>query len=142
MATLYRKYRPQNFKEVVNQNHIKITLEHEIESGSIAHAYLFCGPRAVGKTTIARVFAKAINCDARKKGEHEPCNQCQSCNEISKGRSLNIIEIDAASHTGVDNVRENIIAVSKISAEKGKYKVFIIDEVHMLSISAFNADRP
>jgi len=139
MATLYRKYRPQNFKEVVNQNHIKITLEHEIESGSIAHAYLFCGPRAVGKTTIARVFAKAINCDARKKGEHEPCNQCQSCNEISKGRSLNIIEIDAASHTGVDNVRENIISVSKISAEKGKYKVFIIDEVHMLSISAFNA---
>jgi DNA polymerase-3 subunit gamma/tau len=139
MATLYRKYRPQNFKEVVNQNHIKITLEHEIESDTIAHAYLFCGPRAVGKTTIARVFSKAINCDNRKKGEHEPCNQCQSCNEISKGKSLNIIEIDAASHTGVDNVRENIINVSRISIEKGKYKVFIIDEVHMLSISAFNA---
>lgn len=139
MATLYRKYRPQNFKEVVNQNHIKITLEHEIESGRIAHAYLFCGPRAVGKTTIARVFAKAVNCDTRQKGEHEPCNNCQSCNEISEGKSLNIIEIDAASHTGVDNVRENIISVSRISTEKGKYKVFIIDEVHMLSISAFNA---
>ena len=139
MATLYRKYRPQNFKEVVNQNHIKITLEHEISSDNIAHAYLFCGPRAVGKTTIARVFAKAINCDTREKGEHEPCDKCQSCNEISKGKSLNIMEIDAASHTGVDNVRENIIAVSRISTEKGKHKVFIIDEVHMLSISAFNA---
>jgi len=139
MATLYRKYRPQNFKEVVNQNHIKITLEHEIKSNNIAHAYLFCGPRAVGKTTLARVFAKSINCEQRKDGESEACNQCSSCQKILEGKSLNIIEMDAASHTGVDNVRDNIVAASRISVEKGRYKVFIIDEAHMLSIPAFNA---
>lgn len=139
MATLYRKYRPQNFNEVVNQNHVKLTLEHEIESGKIAHAYMFCGPRAVGKTTLARVLAKAVNCEQRKEGEHEPCNICQSCVEITGGRSLDIIEIDAASHTGVDNVRENIIASARVVPVKSKFKVFIIDEVHMLSASAFNA---
>ncbi len=139
MATLYRKYRPQNFNEVVGQNHIKLTLEHEIESGKIAHAYLFCGPRAVGKTTMARVFAKAINCQNRKEGEFEPCNKCESCKDITEGRSMDIIEIDAASHTGVDNVRENIIASARVAPTREKFKVFIIDEVHMLSISAFNA---
>lgn len=139
MATLYRKYRPQNFKEVVGQNHIKTTIEHEITSGKIAHAYLFCGPRAVGKTTMARVLAKAVNCSNRKDGSHEPCNKCESCQEITIGKSIDIIEIDAASHTGVDNVRENIIASARISPVKSKYKVFIIDEVHMLSTSAFNA---
>jgi DNA polymerase-3 subunit gamma/tau len=139
MATLYRKYRPQNFKEIVGQNHIKITLEHEIESVKIAHAYLFCGPRAVGKTTIARVLAKAINCLKRQPGEHEPCNECEMCQQITVGRNMDILEIDAASHTGVDNVRENIIAASRVMPSQAKYKVFIIDEVHMLSISAFNA---
>ncbi|MDP3043500.1 MAG: DNA polymerase III subunit gamma/tau [bacterium] len=139
MATLYRKYRPQNFEEVVGQNHIKLTLEHEIESGKIAHAYLFCGPRAVGKTTLARVFAKAINCKDKKEAAFEPCNECEICREITGGRALDIIEIDAASHTGVDNVRENIIASARVAPSRCKYKVFVIDEAHMLSISAFNA---
>ncbi len=139
MATLYRKYRPQKFSELFGQNHIKVTLEHEIESDKIAHAYLFCGPRAIGKTTIARVFAKAINCQKRKSGEHEPCNECSICREITTGRSLDVIEIDAASHTGVDNVRENIIATSRIAPTRAQYRVFIIDEVHMLSTPAFNA---
>lgn len=137
--TIYREYRPQNFDELVGQNHIKTTLKYEIEQGKIAHAYLFCGPRGIGKTTIARVFAKAINCVNRKDGESEPCNTCDSCESITLGKSVDVIEIDAASHTGVDNVRENIIAVSKISTSGAKFKVFIIDEVHMLSISAFNA---
>ena len=139
MATLYRKYRPHDFSEIVGQNHIKLTLGHEIASNKIAHAYLFCGPRAVGKTTISRVFSKAVNCLNRPEGEFEPCNKCTSCNEINLGRNLDIIEIDAASHTGVDNVRDNIISVSRLSPSRSKFKVFIIDEVHMLSTSAFNA---
>jgi len=139
MATLYRKYRPQKFQETVGQNPIKITLENQVQTDNFAHAYLFCGPRAVGKTTLARVLAKAINCLNRKEGESEPCNECESCQEINQGRSLDILEIDAASHTGVDNVRENIIATSRVAPSNRKYKVFIIDEVHMLSISAFNA---
>jgi DNA polymerase-3 subunit gamma/tau len=139
MATLYRKYRPQNFTEVVGQNHIKLTLEQEIISGKIAHAYLFCGPRAVGKTTLARVFAKAINCDKKKENSADPCNKCKTCLDITAGRALDIIEIDAASHTGVDNVRENIIANALVTPTSYKHKVFIIDEVHMLSASAFNA---
>ncbi len=139
MSTLYRKYRPSNFEEVVGQNHIKITLENEIKAGKIAHAYLFCGPRAVGKTTMARIFAKAINCLDRKKDKYNPCGKCEMCKDISAGKCLDIIEIDAASHTGVDNVRENIIAASRVAPNKAKYKVFIIDEVHMLSIGAFNA---
>jgi DNA polymerase-3 subunit gamma/tau len=139
MATLYRKYRPQTFLEVVGQNHIKLTLEHEIRSGRLAHAYLFCGPRAVGKTTLARVMAKALNCEQIKAGQTEPCNACPSCQAITDGNSLDIIEIDAASNTGVDNVRDNIIANARMHPSILKYKVFIIDEVHMLSGSAFNA---
>jgi len=139
MSTLYRKYRPQNFTEVVGQNHIKITLEQEIKIGKIAHAYLFCGPRAVGKTTLARVFAKSINCEKRKNNTADPCNTCLSCKEITDGRALDIIEIDAASNTGVDNVRDNIIASARVAPSRSKYKVFIIDEVHMLSAQAFNA---
>ncbi|MCX6799522.1 MAG: DNA polymerase III subunit gamma/tau [Candidatus Falkowbacteria bacterium] len=139
MATLYRKYRPGNFKEVVNQNHIKITLENQIKNNSIAHAYLFCGPRAVGKTTLARVLSKAVNCTQRLDGQSEPCGECLSCKEISANRAMDVAEIDAASHTGVDNVRENIINIANVTPSQSKFKVFIIDEVHMLSISAFNA---
>ena len=139
MATLYRKYRPQTFEEVVGQNHIKLTLEHELGSGRLAHSYLFCGPRAVGKTTLARVFTKALNCLNRSEASAEPCNTCQACMDITIGRALDIMEIDAASHTGVDNVRENIIANARLAPTALKYKVFIIDEVHMLSVQAFNA---
>jgi DNA polymerase III subunit gamma/tau len=137
--TLYRKYRPQAFKDLVDQNHIRITLTNELESGRIAHAYLFTGPRGVGKTTMARLFAKSLNCKKRKKGSAEPCNDCDSCKDIVKGRLLDLIEIDAASHTGVDNVRQNIIDNSRVATVSSKFKIFIIDEVHMLSISAFNA---
>lgn len=139
MVTLYRKYRPLSFGDIIGQNHIKTTLGHEISSGKIAHAYLFCGPRGIGKTTIARILAKSINCENRKEGEHEPCNECNPCNDLRNDKSLDIIEIDAASHTGIDNVRENIISVSRIAPSSLKYKVFIIDEVHMLSNQAFNA---
>ncbi|MHB8903691.1 MAG: DNA polymerase III subunit gamma/tau [Patescibacteria group bacterium] len=139
MSTLYRDYRPQNFSEVFGQNHIKITLQNEISAGQMAQAYLFCGPRAVGKTTLARVLAKALNCTKRKDKESEPCNKCANCLSITQGSNLDVIEIDAASNTGVDNVRENIIAFSRVAPNNTKFKVFIIDEVHMLSISAFNA---
>jgi DNA polymerase-3 subunit gamma/tau len=139
MATLYRKYRPQNFSEIAGQNHIKITLQNELAMGKIAHAYLFCGPRGVGKTTMARVLAKSLNCLKRKEKEFEPCNTCEVCLEITEGRSLDVIEIDAASNTGVDNVRDNIIASARVVPIRNKTKIFIVDEVHMLSISAFNA---
>ena len=139
MSTLYRKYRPQNFAQVVGQNHIKVTLEQEIKSGKIAHAYLFCGSRAVGKTTLARIFAKSINCEKRDVASAEPDGECLSCKEITQGRALDVIEIDAASNTGVDNVRDNIIASARVTPSRLKYKVFIIDEVHMLSTQAFNA---
>jgi DNA polymerase-3 subunit gamma/tau len=139
MASIYRKYRPQTFAEMVGQQHIKLTLQNELESGNFVHAYLFCGPRGLGKTTLARLFAKSINCEKRKKGESEPCNKCEACQDITVGKSMDVIEIDAASHTGVDNVRENIVENARFAPSKRKYKVFIIDEVHMLSISAFNA---
>ncbi|HZJ40638.1 MAG TPA: DNA polymerase III subunit gamma/tau [Candidatus Saccharimonadales bacterium] len=139
MSTLYRDYRPQNFSEVLGQKHIKITLQNEIGAGKLAQAFLFCGPRAVGKTTLARVLAKSVNCLARKEGEYEPCGHCANCLSIAGGNNLDIIEIDAASNTGVDNVRENIISFSRLAPSVTKYKVFIIDEVHMLSPSAFNA---
>lgn len=137
---IYRKYRPKTFKEVVGQKPIKITLANEITSGRLAHAYLFVGPRGTGKTTLARIFSRSINCTNRQSKDSEPCNKCENCNLIIAGRSMDIIEIDAASHTGVDNVRDNIIANSQIPPFNSKgYKVFIIDEVHMLSKSAFNA---
>ena len=139
MSTLYRQYRPQTFAEVVGQNHVKITLAEEIKRHQIASAYLFCGPRAVGKTTIARLLAKSLNCLNRSEDTAEPCNSCANCLTIAAGQSLDIIEVDAASQTGVDNVRENIIASSRLAPSQGKYKVFIIDEVHMLSTSSFNA---
>lgn len=139
MSTLYRKYRPQSFTDVIGQNHVKITLQNEIAGNQIGHAYLFCGPRGLGKTTLARLFAKAVNCENRKDGESEPCNECRSCTGIVANSSVDIIEIDAASHTGVEHVREQIIATAQFQPARAKYKVFIIDEVHMLSTNAFNA---
>jgi len=139
MSTLYRDYRPQKFSDVLGQNHLKIALQNEVSAEKAASAYLFCGPRAVGKTTLARIMAKAVNCEKRGKSESEPCNNCPSCLSITRGQNLDVIEIDAASNTGVDNVRDNIIAFSRLAPAQAKFKVFIIDEVHMLSISAFNA---
>ncbi|MEA2064843.1 MAG: DNA polymerase III subunit gamma/tau [Patescibacteria group bacterium] len=139
MQVLYRKYRPMNFAEVIGQEHIKQIITNEIKMGKVAHSFLFFGPRGVGKTTLARIISKSLNCEKRKDNEFEPCNKCDSCKSINTGSDLNIIEIDAASHTGVDNVRENIISVSRVAVNPNKYKVFIIDEVHMLSTSAFNA---
>ena len=140
MSVLYRKYRPQTFAEVSGQNHIKTTLIGEIASNQLAHAYLFVGPRGTGKTTIARLLARAVNCLERQPGQAEPCNQCQVCQQIISSRSLDVIEMDAATHTQVDNVRENIIANAQVPPYNTKgYKVFIIDEVHMLSKAAFNA---
>ncbi|MDO9509884.1 MAG: DNA polymerase III subunit gamma/tau [Candidatus Magasanikbacteria bacterium] len=139
MSTLYRKYRPQKFSDLVEQKHLVQTLQNEISSDKLAHAYLFSGPRGVGKTTLARLLAKAVNCQNRKSGTFEPCDECSSCTEISSSRNIDVIEIDAASHTGVDNVRENIIENAQFKPTRSKYKVFIIDEVHMLSTSAFNA---
>lgn len=139
MSSLYRRHRPQKWEALSGQNAIKRTLQQEIKDAYLVHAYLFAGPRGVGKTSIARIFAKAVNCAVRAEGESEPCNTCPNCEEITSGRSLDVLEVDAASHTGVDHVRETIIESARFAPSKGKYKVFIIDEVHMLSISAFNA---
>lgn len=139
MPTFYRDYRPQTFADILGQNHLKITLQNELASAKIGQAYLFCGPRAVGKTTMARVLAQAVNCERRQKGESEPCGECDNCLSIKKGNFLDVMEIDAASNTGVDNVRENIIASARLAPSHGQMRVFIIDEVHMLSLSAFNA---
>jgi DNA polymerase III subunit gamma/tau len=139
MSTLYRNYRPKKFIDILGQNHIKISLQNEVATNNLSQAYLFSGPRAVGKTTMARVLAKSVNCLNRKEGDYEPCGQCQSCLSIDKSNNLDVIEIDAASNTGVDNVRDNIIAYAQINNSQAGFKVFIVDEVHMLSISAFNA---
>ena len=134
---LYRKYRPQTFGEVIGQEHVVQTLTNSIKGSSISHAYLFSGPRGSGKTTIARLFAKAINCEKPVNG-FEPCNKCSSCLEIMASRSMDLVEIDAASHTGVDDVRQLIEGI-KFAPVKSKYKIFIIDECHQLSKSASNA---
>ncbi len=131
-----RKYRPATFESVVGQKHITSTLRNAIERGQLAHAYLFCGPRGVGKTTCARIFAKAINC-LNPKGS-EACNECESCRSFNEGRSLNIHELDAASNNSVDDIRALIEQV-RIIPQVGRYSLFIIDEVHMLSQAAFNA---
>src|SRR3989338_3890144 len=136
---LYQKYRPKTWAEITDQRHIKITLEHEIVRNQIAHAYLFVGPRGVGKTTTARLFAKAVNCVNRQPESAEPCNTCAVCERLNNGQSFDIIEIDAASHTGVDHVREYILESVEVTAGHGQYRVYIIDEVHMLSTAAFNA---
>ena len=136
---LYHTYRPQTFADVVGQEHIVKTITNQIASGRVAHAYLFTGARGLGKTTTARLIAKALNCANRKAGAFEPCDSCDSCQEIRGSRAIDVIEIDAASQTGVDNVRENIIESARFQPTKSPYKVFIIDEAHMLSMSAFNA---
>ena len=135
---LYRKYRPQTFAEIVGQESVVQTLSNAIANGLISHAYLFCGPRGSGKTTIARLLAKAANCQNRKDGQLEPCNKCSSCLEIMEGRSMDLTEIDAASHRGIDEIRELRDGI-KFSPTKGKYKVFILDEAHQLSKDAVNA---
>ena len=131
-----RKYRPATFASVVGQKHITSTLKNAIERGQLAHAYLFCGPRGVGKTTCARIFAKAINC--LNPNGSEACNECESCSSFNEGRSLNIHELDAASNNSVEDIR-TLIEQVRIIPQVGRYSVFIIDEVHMLSAAAFNA---
>lgn len=132
-----RKYRPSTFDTVVGQHALTATLKNAIASDKLAHAYLFCGGRGVGKTSCARIFAKTINCTCRT-NEGEACNQCDSCRQFNEGRSLNIIELDAASHNGVDDIKDLIEQVM-VPPTTGRYRVFIIDEVHMLTSAAFNA---
>ena len=132
-----RKYRPCSFDAVVGQEALTTTLKNAVKSGKLAHAYLFCGPRGVGKTTCARIFAKAINCQ-NPTAEGEACNECESCKAFNEGRSYNIFELDAASNNSVENIKA-LMEQTRIPPQVGKYKVFIIDEVHMLSTAAFNA---
>ncbi|MBE5869138.1 MAG: DNA polymerase III subunit gamma/tau [Lachnospiraceae bacterium] len=135
-TALYRKFRPDNFSDVKGQDHIVTTLRNQLRAGRIGHAYLFTGTRGTGKTSVAKIFARAVNCE--NPVEEGPCGECPICRAIASGASMNVIEIDAASNNGVDNIREIVDEVSYSPAE-GKYKVYIIDEVHMLSIGAFNA---
>lgn len=135
-TAMYRKFRPSKFEDVKGQDHIVTTLKNQIKSDRIGHAYLFCGTRGTGKTSVAKLFAKAINCENRD-GD-DPCMECASCRSIQSGASMNVIEIDAASNNGVDNIRQ-IVEEVQYPPTEGRFKVYIIDEVHMLSIGAFNA---
>ncbi len=135
-AALYRKWRPKTFNDVKGQNHIVTTLKNQINSNRVGHAYLFCGTRGTGKTSVAKIFARAVNCEHPVDGN--PCNECNTCKAILSASSMNVVEIDAASNNGVDNIRE-IRDEVQYSPTEGKYRVYIIDEVHMLSAGAFNA---
>ncbi len=132
-----RKWRPQRFDDVIGQQAVTRTLKNALASGRLAQAFVFAGPRGVGKTTTARILARALNCE--KGPTADPCGVCDACVEIAEGRDIDVLEIDAATHTGVDNVREVIIAGLDIMPVRNRYKIFIIDEVHMLSGSSFNA---
>lgn len=135
-TALYRKWRPTSFEEVRGQDHIVKTLKNQINSGRIGHAYLFCGTRGTGKTSIAKIFARAVNCEHPVDGS--PCGECSMCRQVAEGASLNVVEIDAASNNGVENIRD-IREQVQYPPTDGRYRVYIIDEVHMLSIGAFNA---
>ncbi|MBT3230823.1 DNA polymerase III subunit gamma/tau [Candidatus Uhrbacteria bacterium] len=135
---LSRTYRPSQFSDVFGQKHVVQTIQNQVADDKIAHAYLFAGPRGIGKTTIARLLAKTANCEDRA-GKSEACGKCKHCKAFDDNGALDVVEIDAASNTGVDNVRENIIEAIRFAPTSGSHKVFIIDEVHMLSASAFNA---
>lgn len=136
MDTLYRKYRPKTFSEIVNQDHVKKIFINSLENNTISHAYIFAGPRGTGKTTVARILAKSLNCENRQ--GVEPCNKCSACLSIDNGNFMDVYEIDAASNRGIDEIRKIREAVGYHAAQ-GKYKVYIIDEVHMLTKEAFNA---
>ena len=130
---LYRKYRPQTFSDVVGQEHITETLKNELSEGMTVHAYLFTGTRGTGKTSCAKILARAINCENPKNGD--PCLECDACKSIENGENTDIVEIDAASNNGVDNIRE-LRELTSFAPSSSKYRVFIIDEVHMLSLGA------
>src|SRR3989440_10403825 len=138
-TVLARKYRSATFDEIVGQEHVAQTLKRAIESGRIAHAYLFCGTRGTGKTSMARILAKALNCKSSDKPTTQPCGKCESCLAIARGDDMDVIEIDAASNTQVEKTREVILDHAQYRPARSRFKIYIIDEVHMLSKASFNA---